>query len=368
MNVKLGKKGILLATMLSVVVLLGASVVLYTRYAVIQQEDSYLESLEERISELSSQLVTLTEERAGLDSVVATLNDEIISLQDELERLLAVQPTTTKPVPESLPLGTVEVSGEECPGARCMTVVITCPEIPDAAARLRVTGNGSTGTILLTTGGSGGGLYSKGGEVAEEMMSTLVDDGYLLVEVAWRSPGIWEGPAGSITLACRFPTVAHWVHENLHQGGLFAAQGNSGGSAQIAFSLAYYGLDEILDLANLGGGPPPCPLYKDGQVQKQLQSACLLTILGGPGVGAEWAEPILSGNPRLHYPNTVVQFFLGEDEPSPEIVATAYAYFDAITSAKSMQILPETGHGVHRSAGGAEALITSIKEAAATIS
>jgi hypothetical protein len=53
------------------------------------------------------------------------------------------------------------------------------------------------------------------------------------------------------------------VNENLHAGGktrLFAAQGTSGGASQIAFALAHYGVSEFLDLANLGGGLPGCPL------------------------------------------------------------------------------------------------------------
>ena len=78
----------------------------------------------------------------------------------------------------------------------------------------------------------------------------------------------------------------------------------------------------------------------------------------------EAKEPLLSGNPRLHYPNTVVRFFLGEDETAPYIIETAHAYHDAITSETSLQIVPNTGHGVHRTREGTEALIASIREAA----
>jgi hypothetical protein len=210
------------------------------------------------------------------------------------------------------------------------------------------------------------GMYRAGGESIEgrdninAIMDTLLDNGYKLVEVAWNEPGVWEGPGGSISLACRSATIFDWVHKNIHQGGLFAAQGNSGGSAQIAFSLAYYGLDEVLDLANLGGGPPPCPISTEGILNTKDQSQCL--------VGAErWdesTEPMLFDNPRLHYPNTIVRFFLGENEHSAEAIETANAYYDAITSAKSMQIVPNTAHGVHRTEEGAAALLASIREAA----
>ena len=162
-----------------------------------------------------------------------------------------------------------------------------------------------------------------------------------------------------MSLACRSATAFHWVHENIHQGGLLAAQGNSGGSAQIAFSLAYYGLDEILDLANLSGGPPPCPISTEGRINFQQQQRCLVGAEGWD----ESKEPMLSGDPRLHYPNTIVRFFLGENEPTAYIIETAKAYHAAITSEKSLQIVPNTGHGVPFTGEGTTALITSINPA-----
>ena len=285
--------------------------------------------------------------------------------------LAAATPTPTHtptptPIDTALPMGTLQqVTDEECPGSfgdQCKRAVVTCPGIDDAAVNLRVTGAGTKGTILLTTGGRGTRWYRVGEEAnsINAMMDTLLADGYKLVEVAWMQPGVWEGPGGTISLACRSATVFDWVHENIHQGGLLAAQGNSGGSAQIAFSLAYYGLDEILDLANLSGGPPPCPISTEGKINFQEQEQCL--------VGAErWdesKEPMLSGNPRFHYPNTIVRFFLGENEPTEYIVETANAYHAAITSDKSLQVVPNTGHGVPFTEEGAEALIASIRGAA----
>ena len=179
------------------------------------------------------------------------------------------------------------------------------------------------------------------------MVDTLVNDGFTTVEVAWDSPGIWGG-ARARTLACRYATVARWIHSNIHQAGpgtIFVAQGTSGGAAQIAYGLAYYGLDEITDLANLGGGPPNCPL-------------CSPT----PGFGL---EPLLSGTPRLHYPSTLVRFFLGQNDPKyEEYKADANAYYKAITSAKSFRTLPNTEHNVEFTPEGQAALIAAVREAA----
>ena len=111
---------------------------------------------------------------------------------------------------------------------------------------------------------------------------------------------------------------------------MFVAQGNSGGNAQIAFGLAYYGLDEVLDLANL--------------------SAILRKSPSSPAIRV------------CTYPRTTVRFYLEEDEPTPEIIESANAYFAAITSDKWMQILPNVGHRVHRTAEGTAAMLASIRQ------
>lgn len=282
--------------------------------------------------------------------------------------------TPTVPVPDSLPLGSVQVTDVNCPeGSRttyCISAAVSCQRLVDSNAFLRVSGDGSAGTIVLTTGGSGGGLYRIGGqdsggaEGIGSMMDTFLDEGYMLVEIQWRPPRIWDtsDDAGSITLACRAATIFRWVHDNLHLGGLFAAQGNSGGAAQIAFSMAYYGIDEFLDVANLSGGPPPCPITYEvgGQPNYDEQGQCI----GGPGEWDELKEPMLSGNPRMHYPNTVVNFFLGENEPHAEITLSATAYYKAITSQKTIQQVPNTGHRVHRTEEGQKALMDAIWQAA----
>ena len=232
-------------------------------------------------------------------------------------------------------------------------------------------GPGSRGTILLTTGDTGTFFYRElsrypasrfpnlppnpsvppGAEkVVGALIDALVTDGFLAVELAWDGQGLWDEPGGPRTMVCRFATVARWVYDNLHAGGartLFAAQGTSGGASMIAFALAHYGLDEILDLANLCGGPPQCPRC-DGR--------------------GELAETLLNGNPRLNYPGTRVRFFIGEDDPYPAAFDGMNTFFNAITSAKTKQVIPPvTLHRVEGSEAGKEALLAAIKEAAAAL-
>ena len=277
---------------------------------------------------------------------------------------------------EPRPMGIVELQSDgTCPpgkfsgGDRCIEfAVVDCPDIADVVGALRVTGTGAVGTVVLTTGGQGTGLFgNQSGDIVAGFLDALLDDGYLLVELAWddlgnvNPPGVWEGPGTSTSLACRPATALDWIFDTLHEEGLSVAQGNSGGSAQIAFSLAYYGSD-VLDLANLSGGPPPCPISTEGVLNFGEQEAC---VVDAALFNDTW-EPLLFGDPRTHYPNTTVRFFIGKDEPSSYITETADNYHDRITSDTSIRFIPHADHQVQRTEKGSKAMLASIRKSAHT--
>jgi hypothetical protein len=143
------------------------------------------------------------------------------------------------------------------------------------------------------------------------------------------------------------------VNENLHAGGktrLFAAQGTSGGASQIAFALAHYGVSEFLDLANLGGGLPGCPL-------------CSPDGVNAPEPLLPGAPPSSNDDPLLNYPRTTVRFFLGALEPTPDIVTDANAYFAGITSAKTFTIVAKTAHNIEQAQEGVDAFTAAVHAA-----
>src|SRR5205823_2378398 len=99
-------------------------------------------------------------------------------------------------------------------------------------------------------------------------------EGYMVVQTVWPSawlaapPGQQVGPA---RLGCRPATAIKYVHDvfydpmhvqpqALHCG--FCVTGNSAGSSQIGYSIAFYGLANIIDAAVLSGGPPHAALDK----------------------------------------------------------------------------------------------------------
>lgn len=266
-------------------------------------------------------------------------------------------PTAT---PQPFPGGTAApLTDSACPadsptGARCTRLVVSCPGTAVAVAELRVTPSppmtAPRGTVLLASGGDGTTFVRQTSPLAASMIDRMTGDGLLAVEIAWDAPGIWEGPRAR-TLACRFATAARWVYTNLHQGGkqaLFAAQGSGGGASQIAFGLAYYGLDQILDLANLGSGPLGCPLCAaDGQRSPEA------LLPAAPSAPHE--------NPRLNYPMTVVRIFLGAREPNSDAARDARAYFAAVASTKSIQTVPGTGDVIESTQAGAQAFMAWVE-------
>lgn len=266
-------------------------------------------------------------------------------------------PTAASP----LPLGVASAVDAGCPagspaGSQCKQITVACTGISIASATLRTTppaaGAPGRGTIVLTTGGDGTALERSTSPLAAAMISTFNGDGLVAVEIGWNAPGIWGGPQPR-TLACRYATAARWVYDNIHSGGrslLFAAQGTSGGASQIAFALAHYGGSDFIALANLGGGPPGCPLCSPDGVHPPEP------LLPG-------APPSVNRDPQLSYPTTVVRFFLGDGEPTPDIIADANAYFAAITSTKSMTIVPGTPHNIGSTQAGVDAYVQSVRDA-----
>ena len=119
---------------------------------------------------------------------------------------------------------------------------------------------------------------------------------------------------------------------------------------------------DVLDLANLSGGPPPCPISSEGVLNFEEQDDC---VVGGT-LFNESREPILFGDPLLHYPNTTVRFFIGKDEPTLNIIETAKNYHDLVTSDTSIRFVPHTAHQVQRTKHGSKALLASIRKTANT--
>jgi hypothetical protein len=294
------------------------------------------------------------------------------------------------------PLGSVAASStpvRECPeGMTCASYDVTCPGVGTAAGVELATGpaaGSTTGVAVLFSGGAGDQWWDGGQPEALGAIGDLRQAGVEVVEVRW--PGGWSNdPSGNgpglAALACRSASVLRFVHDQRyaplglgHTPGRcgFCASGNSAGASQVAFSLARYGLDSIIDVAVLSGGPPHAALargclheqgdeafwYDDSQVRDI--DAAYAQRGGGPcqrhdgSFSSYWdRDDPASSSGDLAYETRVAIVLGGRDTT----IAPAHArvYLDALQAAGSPSVeevdVPTSGHRIEHSVDGVAAV------------
>ena len=107
-------------------------------------------------------------------------------------------------------------------------------------------------------GGYGRNYYGGTGERAETVNAILLE-GFETYEVRWLGDHGWgtnNSGRGFKALTCGFAELGRWIIADLAKNTtVVGATGHSGGANQIAYGLAVHGLDEILDVVVLTGGP-----------------------------------------------------------------------------------------------------------------
>lgn len=284
-------------------------------------------------------------------------------------------------------LGSVRTSGTSgsCPLAECTDVEVECPGVPSASATVAVEPATGTpqGVVVLFSGAEGKTFWANSDQGRQaRVVSDIADRGLDVVEVAWPDQG-WAGsPAGEAigfaTLACRSATIIQWVHDERYlpmnldpSTGVcgFCVSGNSGGASAIAYSLAFYGLDAIIDAAVMTSGPPHAAIGKGcipeaGEADFAYGRASLPYIDSAyghpddPGPCAQgdasfadrWhADSVDTGGNDYVHPTTRIEFLLGGQDRT---VAPAHArlYIDRLQAEGSPMVrkqeIPEMEHEV----------------------
>jgi len=159
-------------------------------------------------------------------------------------------------------LGTATAVDATCPkgappGATCKQLTITsCPGIAtesiDAVVAIAPATGTAKGTVVHFSG-SGGEGFQIGGFTAYQAA------GFVNVFVAWRVD--WETTltAGIKAAGCRPSTALKWIFDNVQAADrtkAFCGEGFSGGSGQLGYALAHYGMADYLDYVNELSGPP----------------------------------------------------------------------------------------------------------------
>jgi hypothetical protein len=290
-------------------------------------------------------------------------------------------------------LGSVAQTEEVCQpgplaGTTCRHLQVSCEGIKTIQAEIRITqpaaGASPRGTVVLGSGGSGGGFYASDAPV-QGLVHDLSAMGFLVIDRRWL--GGWPTTEGGLKKeACRYATLLTWVHDHLHPGGKFVATGNSGGSAEIGYALTSWGRGDILDLAIPTSGPPTARLdyvcVKEaspewtalcaGIIPKGVME-CASTCLLGPANGVctqvtahptpeqLLADSVVHSDAVLSYPKTRVHFLFGAHDCG-EPVPTGLTWATRVTSEKAIDFVPKTPHTLPSTPEGREAIRQAIDQ------
>jgi len=182
-----------------------------------------------------------------------------------------------------LPFGSVADSASaSCPstalsvaGCRALTVTNCLADdgtaIASQTALVKITdpADGTyTKSIVALSGGDGGGPYESSSTNAQTMLVNFTNLDYRVMQVWYpgASGGIrgWStGGAGPRRLACRPATIFNKLRQTYVAPTIpFLGTGNSGGSAQLSYVMAFYQGDSIFDGVIPSSGPPMGDLAK----------------------------------------------------------------------------------------------------------
>ncbi len=202
-----------------------------------------------------------------------------------------------------LPLGTVSGITQlgSCPsgfllGMTCYQAQIACPSTASVGLTYGVENPTAAlkGTIVFLGGSDGTLPYG-----VPDYAGTYLASGFQVVQFAWDSA--WEDtstPSPSLqTAACRPATFLNYIATGIYRGGGMCVQGLSGGSAAVAYTLAWYGGMNFLDKAELISGP----VFSDIEKGCEVPDASTVTVCSNGQFGC-------NGKPWQDSPT-----YLGED-------------------------------------------------------
>lgn len=277
-----------------------------------------------------------------------------------------------------------QIAGSTSGGASCLALEISeCPDVPEPAiVELRITSavGAERGVVSFGSGGGGVVFYNNGSSLVQRLSA----QGYTIVERAWRTA--WTaGGSGMVASACRYATVLRWLKDQRAANVALCASGNSGGAAELGYTLGFYGSAALLELVVPTGGPVASRWdhYCHGDTDTAWQSSCqdLLpdgfctgrTVVcssaeaggtqGGSCAGDDatlLANSVLAPTAVKDYGTTYAHFMQGLEDCTQPNVPIGLLWQAAVTSPKSLQFLPNTPHEVASSQEGQDALLSII--------
>lgn len=287
----------------------------------------------------------------------------------------------------------------------CYSVALTCPGISDLNGYLWVNIPTGTpiGTVLLTGGANSEGLYAdpKILTYGANVVTGLLEAGYITVQTSFggvfttTQPFGWQtGPGGLRRVACRYPTLAKWVQQNVAPPvAPLCATGTSAGAGLIGYAMAHYGGNSLFKMVEPTSGPPFSRLdYSCECSQPDLPDPCvagqMLTQCVGPKNAQDYIDPayaapalcssdetthstanaaqflsdsILSPEATLTYPNTYVHFaWGGVDTTSAPVMGQLWEEVITPTSGTAFACVADAPHDMADVVDGASQILTDL--------
>ncbi|MCA9972617.1 MAG: right-handed parallel beta-helix repeat-containing protein [Anaerolineales bacterium] len=316
---------------------------------------------------------------------------------DTARPMLAAPITPTNRLTGSVTLlaGPYTCASSTVAGQVCYDVQVDCAQTFTQAAPLGATlkvaaplATPTRGTILFFSGWTGDYDWDESLPGRLDLIAQLRGAGYRTVQIAWASSW-WDADPNELVgvgrLACRPASLIDWIYAApaLHNGlqepeEAYCATGHSSGAAQLAFSMAQYGVAGHLATAVFEAGPNwsrvdhAClqsadplyaPLYEAFGGRRVIDRAFGFGGANGictnsdPAERARFEEASLTYNNWLFsYPTTAVSFLFGTLDTSLTR-QQGIVYHDRVLQAASPHVVSTTltgaGHYVSGVVAGA---------------
>ena len=279
------------------------------------------------------------------------------------------------------------------PGYTCQQFTVTAPGIPvyrdsgSGTFETRHAATGSSGTIVFFSGSAGTGWYMPNTTPCNQLLDQLIALDYDIIQVKWGGNGWIATQPGMVVgqsiLAQRPATVIYWLKANRARGRRYIIAGGSNGATQITYSLAFYGVGSITDLAIPISGPPymeidkGCsqvagygyPAYAEGFVDSSYGHVNNLTF--GPCYNHDpsWFEfervNSVGAGLSYNYPGAAVKILLGLlDDRFIKNRGQDYYNLLAARGQRRLSIMyvPNTGHSLQETQQGLDAIKAAITQ------
>jgi hypothetical protein len=287
---------------------------------------------------------------------------------------------------------------------RCLSCLISgLAGASNVSASLRVSNNSGSlsGTLVFFVGGDGNNYYEGAFSYSTgSILNASINNGYKVIQARWNN-NPFSGTLGPLVLAgTRNATLLKAIYDDptLYTAGtVFGALGNSGGSSQIAYSLAHFGAGDWLDLAVMTSGPPhgridygvagtrkPSwvtlgnPLrtvangaigYSDSATSGQfldlsygdsssIRRHALGLAEGGP-TNTPFKDSVFNGTAQLTFPKTSIYFIYGDND-NTEAVPLGRVFANAISGATILVTSGSVGHNLPNFSSGASLIMSAI--------